>query len=637
MRVIAVDTETTGLDIVKGCKPFAVYTFDNEGNHRWWMWNVDPHTRQPIVPRRDIREIRDYISSADELVMHNYSFDLRALASVGIEFEWEGKLHDTGVMGHVLRSDKTQLVRGKLKELAVVFLQYPKDDEKELQKITTAARRAGKKLKWNLAEQVEADYWMPRQIAIEQDRDESDPWYHVCDRYGKGDVERTLGLYLYFRQGLEAEGLMDVYRQEQRLFPVVHEMMQRGIAVSVRRIKAEILEREARINESLDKMRMVLKDSKFNPSSTRDLQVALFEKLKFAPVKMNKTGPSTDKSVIAALHSSAEKAGNSLQERKQIRFLDALHVYRKSSTSRGYLKEYLREQFHGRLYYSLKQSGTSTTRFSSQKPNAQNVGKGEDAVDDEGNAIVVDSLRRVFGPPSGRLWLAMDYSQLQLRIFAYLTKEKSLIQSFDDGWDAHDFMAHRVFNLKPNEKPTKIQRRVGKNVNFGYIFGASPEKIESTAGMPGLWSTVTRMFPNAYKYMEDTKREVRRDRFITTPTGYRLYLPYRDGSIATHAGVNYQVQGCEGLLVKDAMIRNHHYLHSIRHLFEEGDEPFITLQVHDEVIYDLPSDIEDKLLKKIASKLKRNMEKAGEAIGMKTPVDAEIIRTSWDRGEDFDC
>ena len=463
MRVLAVDTETTGLDIAKGCKPFAVYTFDNEGNHRWWMWDVDPDSRQPIVPRREIREIRDYITSYDQIVMHNYSFDLRALESVGITFNWESKIHDTGVMGHVLRSDKTQLVRGRLKEMAIVFLQYPKDDEKDLQKITTAARRIAKKLQWNIADAVEADYWLPRQVAIEQERDESDPWYHVCDRYGKGDVERTMGLYLYFRQGLEVEGLWDVYERERELFPVVHSMMQRGITVSKKRIEREIIEREVRIANALEKMRSVLKDQQFNPASTKDLQIALFKKLGFEPVKFNKTGPSTDKSVIAALHSSAEKAGTSVADRRRLSFLDALHVFRKASTSRGYLTEYLHEMHNDRLYYSIKQTGTSTTRFSSSKPNAQNVGKGEDAVDDEGNAITVDSLRKVFGPRKGRLWFAMDYSQLQLRIFAYISNEKSLIDAFNNGWDAHDYMAHRVFNLKDDEKPTKIQRRIAKN------------------------------------------------------------------------------------------------------------------------------------------------------------------------------
>lgn len=636
-KVIAIDTETTGLDIVKGCKPFSVYTFDDQGEHRWWVWDVDPKTRQPIVPRRDVREITELLCESERVVMHNYSFDLRALESIGVTWDWVGKVHDTGVMGHVLRSDKTQLVRGKLKEMAVVFLQYSKDDEKDLQKITTAARRAAKKLEWNLAADVAADYWMPRQIAIEQQRPEDDPWMNVCDTYGRGDVERTLGLYLHFVDGLHQEGLWDVYLKEQELFPVIHNMMKRGIAVSIRRIKAEILEREMRIKESSEKMRRILKDSKFNPASTRDLQIALFDKLRFTPTKMNKTGPSTDKSVIATLHLSAEKEGNSLADRKRVKFLDALHIYRKAATSRGYLKEYEKEQYHGRMYYSLKQNGTSTTRFSSSKPNAQNVGKGEDAVDEDGNAIVVDSLRRVFGPPKGRLWLAMDYSQLQLRIFAYLSKEKQLIKSFEDGWDAHDYMAHRIFQLPADVKPTKFQRRVGKAVNFGYIFGASPEKIELTAGVPGLWSTVTRMFSIAYQYMEKTKQEVRRNRYITTVTGYRLYLPYRDGSIATHAGVNYQVQGCEGLLVKDAMIRNHRYLESLKKWFEPGEEAFITLQVHDEIIYDLPSNLEESLLVRIARKLKKNMEAAGTAIGMKTPVDAEIIRVSWDRGEHFEC
>ena len=99
--VLAIDTETTGLDVHSGCKPFAVYCYDGK-EYRYWVWDVDPISRQPIVPKKDIKEIVAYINSFDELVMHNYSFDIRMLESVGIVFPWEGRLDDTGVMGHCL-------------------------------------------------------------------------------------------------------------------------------------------------------------------------------------------------------------------------------------------------------------------------------------------------------------------------------------------------------------------------------------------------------------------------------------------------------------------------------------------------------------------------------------------------------
>jgi len=941
--VLAIDTETTGLDVRRGCRPFSVYTYDGN-EYRYWVWDVDPKTRMPIIPKKTIKEITDYIDSFDRLVFHNYGFDIRMMKAVGIEFEWESRTHDTGIMGHVVHSAKTQAVRGKLKDMSVIFLEHPKDDEKALQKLVVSARRKASKLGWKIAEDVQADYWLPRQMAVHEGKPDSDPAHHVCDEYGCGDVLRTLSLYHYFLQGMRVEGLEEVYERERNLFPVIYSMMDRGITVSKKRLLTEIRKRATRISAAELAMKKVLSDETFNPASTHQLRVALFDKLGFQPVRRTKTSVSTDKSTIAALHSFAEKDGG-----PGLSFLNALATYRKAATARGYLTEYMHDLIDGRLYYSLKQNGTSTTRFSSQRPNAQNVGKGEDAIDEDGNPIVVDSLRTVFGPRKGRIWLAMDYSQLQLRIFAYISKEEGLIQAFLDGWDAHDYVAHRIYNLGPDEKPTKIQRRIGKacfhpdtevltklgwkkiqelkstdsvlqanpitrdsielswtndfkvvksfcndylinfkneginirvtkdhrmltwdqegnirrkkinddpivrsaestpvsscwsnagflveqenylfvskdevrlaaaiqadgsfscaqirfgftkrrkverltkllqclgitfkytvntigvhcisfrkehcqqslkllnpdktfswdclsldesnrivllselrhwdggiygkctmtkyfstvqtnhdviqaiatmterktwlkkdncsllsiknrshskggtvkkskvnyngpvyclsvptsflvvrdggipiisgNCNFGFIFGASAAKIEATAGIEGLWDTVTYMFPNAHRYLQQTKWEVRNNKYITVPQGYRLYLPYREGRLAEHAGVNYQVQGCEGSLVKDAMIRNHRYLEKIRHAFDEGEEPFITLQVHDEIIYEFPADMDDKTLRHHARKLKRNMEKSGEVIGMVTPVEVDIIRSSWDKGEPFD-
>ena len=91
----------------------------------------------------------------------------------------------------------------------------------------------------------------------------------------------------------------------------------------------------------------------------------------------------------------------------------------------------------------------------------------------------------MYGPHQGRVWFCIDYSQLQLRIFAYLTEEQSMIDAFAAGYDFHGFMASRIFN-KDIDKITKSERRIAKNVNFGFVFGASPKKIEATSGMTGL-------------------------------------------------------------------------------------------------------------------------------------------------------
>jgi len=632
MKVLAIDTETTGLNVHDGCKPFAVYAYDGS-DYRYWVWYVDPFTREIQVSPSEVREIIRYIDSYDQLVMHNFSFDIRMLESVGVipKRGWFSRMHDTGVMGHVVHSAKTQTVRSKLKDMSVMFLEHPKDDEKELQKAVISARRKAKKLGWNLGEVVEQDYWLPRQIAMEEGKSPDDRAYEVCDTYGCGDVLRTWSLFSYFAKAIKVEELQKPYERERQLFPVIHDMMSRGITLNKAKLKVEINKRESRIAAACNGMRKILKNDDFNPASINDLRTALYQHLRLKPTKFTKTGPSTDKEAIAGLHSLAEKDGGIA-----LKFLDLLSIFRKNSTGRGYLTEYWHDLRNGRLFYSLKQHGTSTTRFSSQRPNAQNVGKGEDALDEDGNPIVVDSLRDVFGPRKGRIWVAMDYSQLQLRLFAFEAGEQSLIKAFRNGWDAHTFVAHKIYQLEEDEQPTKIQRRVGKAVNFGYIFGASPSKIELTAGIPGLWDTVCHMFPSATKFMNSTKWCVRNNKFVSTRFGYRLYLPYRNGKLAEHAGVNYIIQGDEGDIVKNAMILNYNLIQRWNaDLEDENDEIFITLQVHDEIIYDFPDDLDPEVFKMRVRKLKRNMEKAGSDLGFETPVDVEIIKTSWGKGEKF--
>jgi DNA polymerase-1 len=238
----------------------------------------------------------------------------------------------------------------------------------------------------------------------------------------------------------------------------------------------------------------------------------------------------------------------------------------------------------------------------------------------------------VFGPKKGRVWYCLDYSQLQLRIFAYVAGEKQLIQAFEDGYDAHTYMAMRIFN-KDADDITKLERRIAKNVNFGFIFGASPSKIELTAGVPGLWDTVIRMFPSAHRLMESTKKQVYRTGYVTTPHGYRLYLPEKYGKVAAHAGVNYIIQGCEGDIVKNAMINCYKHIRMLQEMYMF--DGYMSFQVHDELIFDFPRDIDlsdvdcSGMGGHVILNLKALMEKPGSDIGMVTPVDVEYTITNW--------
>jgi DNA polymerase-1 len=223
--------------------------------------------------------------------------------------------------------------------------------------------------------------------------------------------------------------------------------------------------------------------------------------------------------------------------------------------------------------------------------------------------------------------VSADYSQLQLRIFAHITEEQEMIDAFVHGWDAHDFVARKIFNVPDSEKPTKSQRRIAKNVNFGFIFGASPKKIEKTAGIPGLWDTVLELFPNAHAFIEETKDLINHTGIVNTMGDYPLQLKMQtnqwSGAVepAAHAGVNYIVQGSEGVIVKRAMRLCDDYLSS------EFPEGRIVLQIHDELVFEMPK----RFPKKHAFELAKCMEQAASELGLHAPVEPELIVSRWDK------
>lgn len=243
-------------------------------------------------------------------------------------------------------------------------------------------------------------------------------------------------------------------------------------------------------------------------------------------------------------------------------------------------------------------------------------------------------IRQVFGPTPGRIWLDLDYDQLQLRIFAYVSGEERLIKAFDEGWDAHNFVACQIYKT---DKPNKLQRRVAKSINFGFIFGAKEKKITAVAGDSSVWRTVNQLFPNAVRFLETTGEETSRKGYVDIG-GYRLYVPkdLNSGYAKGYTGVCYKVQGLEGLIVKRAMVYWHKYLRDLCKRNHSANFSFLTLQVHDELIADFKNQPREDLLK-YGQQLRRLMERAGSDYGVKTPANVEIVATSWDKSEPFEC
>ena len=686
-RIIALDTETTGLDLFHSAAPFMVCTVDDNGNYRTWQWPVDPYTRTVYYDVESVQDLANYIRS-NSLIFHHSGFDLRALSRLGIrihtkefsvpwnnqpgwtysEFVRVESVHDTQLMSHVANSQGTgdsesELGRHALKPLALHYLDISEGDEGELRKATAHARRIGKKLGYKLGvslsgeKQVAADYWMPRNL-WESNIDAGpitgftgfkyevpEEWEDLCEYYCKTDCYRTIGLFFFLQEIIRKEGLDEHYANELRLLPVTFLMEHFGLHAAragVEQMLADLQEDAKSYKEEAEAIfSKSLNLETINVNSSPQLSSAL---LASGYILIDRTSPSvshpdgqykTDAKTLRKLAQHSESSGVSSRTRaagEALRLMVGYHPddgdtvefplpgYKTFQTGAGYVRGYLAAlDGLSRLHPSFAQVGTAWTRYSCSEPNGQNI-----------SAKSVLPLRKLFGPPPGYVWFAIDYSQLELRIFAASAKDKNLLSAFDGGFDFHTQTAVQLYNLPP-EKINKEQRRIAKNVNFGIIFGAGPAKIDATTGRPGTYSLYLSKFPDARKFMVKVTKDVENTGFVRTLSGYRLRVPDEK----PYAGVNAIVQGTAGIVVKNAMIEIH----------EQGlvdwaapttELPYggsaIVANIHDELVIQIPQSYP---YPELGRKIMAVMEEAGSKLGVVTPVDAKLITTNWTEGKAF--
>lgn len=218
--ILALDCETTGLDLRHGAKPYIVTTCDNTGKQLYWTWHVNPTTRIPIIPQEDIEEIRALIDKADELVGQNIKFDVHALRTIIPNLEWDwAKTHDTLVAAHILESNGQ-------KDLTALGIKYIDTDieeyEKKVERAVDECRKVCKKYfpTWRIAHKSleempsaknkvwKFDMWLPREIARVNKYPANHPYWTVTSDYANKDTETTLAVWYVERDLLKRGGLM---------------------------------------------------------------------------------------------------------------------------------------------------------------------------------------------------------------------------------------------------------------------------------------------------------------------------------------------------------------------------------------------------------------------------------------------
>lgn len=355
----------------------------------------------------------------------------------------------------------------------------------------------------------------------------------------------------------------------------------------------------------------------FNPGSDAQLAELIHDKMNVPCSRFTESGNPSMK--IENLIELLLLPGIPDDAKKVIQSVIALRKYDKAHSME---LSYQIKQIGSRLYASYNPNGTGTLRLSSYDPNGQNIGKGQ--VSKSIAELVTESvsLRPIFGPAAGREWYSVDYVQLQLVIFAIVTGDPEMRKAVDEQRDIHDFMARKIFNTPPDASPSDGERRIAKAVNFGYIFGAGERKVEATAKIKGLFDLLRMLFPTASNTISNNKRIAERDGYICTHGGYPLKVPREK----PHAATNYVIQGTEGEIVKYALYC------CIRYLQEYCPEAFLTITVHDELVFDFPKGKGTKHMPKLI----QYMILAGSRLNPPIPlrVDAKYIDSEkgWNEG-----
>ncbi|MHA2826582.1 DNA polymerase I [Vibrio harveyi] len=515
---------------------------------------------------------------AQAKVGQNLKYDASVLARYSIEMK--GIKHDTMLASYVYNS-----VGGKhdMDSLALRFLQHSCISFEQI------AGKGKNQLTFN---QIELDEASP---------------------YAAEDADVTLRLHNRLFANIEQdEKLKTVYEEiEMPLVPVLSRIERTGVLIDDMKLSAQSVEIAARLDE-LEQKAYEIAEQEFNMNSPKQLQALLFEKMGLPVIKKTPSGtPSTNEEVLQEL---------ALDYPLPKLILEYRGLAKLKSTYTDKLPKMINPST-GRVHTSYHQAVTATGRLSSTDPNLQNI----PIRNEEGRRI-----RQAFVAPTGYKILAVDYSQIELRIMAHLSGDQALLDAFRDGKDIHAATAAEIMGVSIEDVSSE-QRRRAKAVNFGLIYGMSAFGLAKQLGIPrgeaqAYMDKYFERYPGVMQYMEDTRSAASEQGFVETIFGRRLHLPEiqsRNGmrrKAAERAAINAPMQGTAADIIKKAMLLVDQWIQ------EEGNGRVkLLMQVHDELVFE----VEESSLSEIESKVQNLMESAAE---LKVPLVAEAGHgDNWDQ------
>jgi DNA polymerase-1 len=576
-ELIAFDTETTSLDSMRA--ELVGLSFAIEPKHAAYIPVAHDYPGAPAQLSRDavLAALQPILEDPTRPKLGQHAkYDINVLSNHGISVR--GVVHDTMLESYVLNSTAT---RHDMDTLAKRHLGYETIHYEDV---------TGKGAKQIPFSQVDLD---------------------TACHYAAEDADITLRLHRAQWPRLEAEpGLRKVYESiEIPLVPVLARMEQRGVLIDTAALKRQSHELAKRMHE-LTERAFAIAGRNFSLDSPKQLQAILFDELKLPIVVKTPGGqPSTNEEALEAI---ADR-----HELPRV-ILDYRGLAKLRSTYTEKLAEIVNPRT-GRVHTSYGQAIAATGRLSSSDPNLQNI----PIRTEEGRRI-----RQAFVAPDGWRIVAADYSQIELRIMAHLSGDAGLLAAFHGGQDVHRATAAEVFGL-PQEMVDANQRRAAKTINFGLMYGMSAFGLARALGIArgdaqDYMARYFARYPGVQTFMEEVREKARRDGYVETLFGRRVYLDYihsRNGAQragAERAAINAPMQGTAADIVKRAMIAVDAWL------LGQVDSARMLMQVHDELVFEVRSDRVDAVVAGVR-------ERMAAAAELAVPLVVDIgVGANWD-------
>ncbi len=565
--LIALDTETTGLEETASIVGFS---FSYEEGIAYYVPLIAGG--EEYVRKEDVRELFDEFLASGRLAVinQNVKYDLKTIWNLGSDI---AHIHfDTMIAAWLLDSNANVY---NLDELSSRYL---------------------------------AHQTIHYEDVVEKGMPFSSVPLDKATRYAAEDSDMAYRLYLLLSAKLEERSLLDVFRTyELPLIRILAEMERCGIHLSSQRIDSLSRECGERI-ESLVSEIYGMARHEFNINSTRQLSKVLFEELQLPAGKKTQYGYSTDTATLEGLRGVGGRLIECILEYRQLSKLMSTYI--------DVLPSLADER--GRIHTSFLQTGTATGRLSSRNPNLQNI----PVRTDEGRMI-----RSAFTPEDGTVFLSADYSQIELVVLAHMSGDEGLRSAFRNGIDVHRYTASMIFSKSVDEIDSR-ERRIAKTINFGIMYGMSAFRLSNELGISrGEASDFIKKYFERYsgvrEFVDKVNAYASEHGYVRTASGHvREVLGINSSNKVEKAGaervaVNTVIQGTAAEIMKKAMI-------AIAGAIKEKKlESRMLLQVHDELIFEVPENEKDEM----EALVRREMEGAAS---LSVPLHVSIeFGSSW--------